>query len=422
MPERSAKRTIGFFDDSVGPGGTTRYLSNLISGLDRDEFDLVLLALTSRAWHRELEPFGLRIVTLAPPAAAGSATPAAAVTEQTPPTRRRRIQMPKWIAAWLGLLKEIVQLRRLFRKCRVDLLHSNNAGAEPAPIAARLAGVPIVLATWHVDSTYDLEGTRSGLRYRLLEMACMRSLHHAISVSHATAADWVRRCHLPKSYGRKITVIHNGIAVDSLRRRVTLAEAKAAAGLAQRLVVGSTGRLEPAKGYEFVIRALPAIVAKYPQTLLRIAGRGELQTGLAELARSLGVEGNLEFTGFVSDIQSFLETLDIYVQPSLCEALPMAVLEACAVGMPVVASDVGGVGECIRQNRTGIVVPARDPQALSEAVVRLLEDAQLRERMALEGQMLMAEGFRKETMVAETVAVYRRLFGSERSGASSDNL
>ena len=411
MPQRSAKRTIGFFDDSPGPGGTTRYLSNLISGLDRDEFDLVLLALSARAWHRELEPFGVRVVTLAPGGPAEPGTPAAAASERAPATRGRQVRIPKFVAAWLGLLKEIAQLRRLFRKCRVDLLHSSNAGAEPAPIAARLAGVPIVLATWHVDSTYDLEGTRSGLRYRLLEMLCMRSLHHAISVSHATAADWVRRCRLPKSYGRRITVIHNGIAVDGLRRRVTVAEAKAAAGLGDRLVLGSTGRLEPAKGYEYLIRALPAIVAKYPQTLLRIAGRGELQPGLAELARSLAVEGNLEFTGFVSDIQSFLETLDIYIQPSQCEALGLGVLEASAVGVPVIGSEVGGLVEAISRDRTGIIVPARDPEALSDAVLKLAEARTLREGMAREGQMYMSEEFRREAMVEKTVRVYRKLLG-----------
>ncbi len=87
----------------------------------------------------------------------------------------------------------------------------------------------------------------------------------------------------------------------------------------------------------------------------------------------------------------------------------MAILEACAVGIPVVASDVGGVGECIRQNRTGIVVPARDPQALSGALMRLLGDAELREKMAVEGRMLMAEGFRRDSMVEQTVGVYRRL-------------
>jgi glycosyltransferase involved in cell wall biosynthesis len=412
MPEHGTKKTIGFFDGSSGPGGTTRYLFNLISGLSRDDFDLVLFALVPYPWHREFESLGVRVLTLA---AVEAATPVSTESGRDSTQRHRsHIRIPKCVAWWLGLLKEVMQLRRLFRKVPVDLLHSNNAGAEPAPIAARLAGVPIVLATWHVDSTYDLEGTRSGLHYRLLEMACMRSLHHAISVSHATAADWVRRCHLPKSYRRRITVIHNGIAVEALRRRVTVAEAKAAAGLADKLVLGSTGRLEPAKGYEYLIRALPAIVAKYPETLLRIAGRGELQSRLGELARSLGVAGNLEFTGFVLDIRSFLETLDIYVQPSLCEALGLGVLEASAVGVPVIGSEVGGLVESICHGRNGILVPARDPQALSGAVLRLLGDAHLREKMAVEGPMLMADAFRSETMVAETVTVYRRLLGTGR--------
>jgi glycosyltransferase involved in cell wall biosynthesis len=404
------KKTIGLIDDSVSPGGTTRYLSNLISGLDRDEFDLVLFAPSPQSWHLELESSGVRIVTLQP---AASVAPTSAVQEEGPPLRPRRFRAPKSVAWWMGLLKEILRLRRLFKLYPVNLLHTNNAGAEPAPIAARLAGVPIVLATWHVDSTYDLDGTRSGLRYRLLEMVCMRCLHHAISVSHATAVDWLRRCHLPASYRRKLTVIHNGIPVESLRRRVPLAEAKAAAGLGGRLVIGSLGRLEPAKGYEYLIRALPAVVAAYPQTLVRIAGRGALQSGLTDLARSLGVEKHLEFTGFNADIQSFLETLDIYVQPSLCEALPMSILEACAVGMPVIASEVGGVAECVRHGRTGLVVPPRDSQALSQAIAALAQDPPLRDTMTLEAEALMSQQFRRETMVEKTLAVYRALLAGE---------
>ena len=405
------KKTIGFIDDSVSPGGTTRYLSNLISGLGRDEFDLVLFAPSPQSWHRELESSGVRIVTLQP---AASVAPTSAVQEEGPPLRPRRFRAPKSVAWWMGLLKEILRLRRLFKLCPVNLLHTNNAGAEPAPIAARLAGVPIVLATWHVDSTYDLDGTRSGLRYRLLEMVCMRCLHHAISVSQATAADWVRRCHLPASYRRKLTVIHNGIPVESLRRRVPLAEAKAAAGLTGRLVIGSLGRLEPAKGYEYLIRALPAVVAAYPQTLVRIAGRGALQSGLTDLARSLGVEKHLEFTGFNADIQSFLETLDIYVQPSLCEALGLGLLEASAVGVPVIGSDVGGLVECIRDTRTGLIVPPRDPEALSQAISTLAEDVLLRKKMTREGQMFMLDEFRREAMVEKTVAVYRKLLAADR--------
>jgi glycosyltransferase involved in cell wall biosynthesis len=407
------KKTIGFFDCSTG-GGTARYFSILISGMSRDEFDLILFALSPQAWHRELESLGVRVVTLAPGTAAGASPEGQG--PDPPKRRRRRIPLPKSFGWWLWMVLQTIKLRRLFKEHPVDLLHWNNIGVEAAPFAARLAGVSVVLSTLHVDSTYDLDGSRRGLQYRLLDMLCMRSLHHSISVSRATAVEWFRRCRLPESYWRKVTIVHNGISVESLRRRLPLAQAKAQAGLTGRLVIGCLGRLQPAKGYEFLIRALPSIVAAYPQTLLRIAGPGTLLPQLTDLARSLGVERHLEFTGHTADIRSFLEAIDIFVQPSLCEALPFTILEACSVGMPVVATDVGGVSECIRDGETGLVVPARDPEALSRAILMLAGDAPLRQAMAERAQAFMLEGFQSTMMVEKTVAVYRGLLGVELAG------
>jgi glycosyltransferase involved in cell wall biosynthesis len=399
------KKTIGFYDDSQGPGGTTRYLLNLISGLDRSEFDLVFLAPHARSWHSDLVAAGLEVVTLFAEKAAENPVAKAA----TSPAARAPDRVPGALAWTLGLTKEVVLLRKLFRRRHVDLLHSNNAGAEAAPIAARMAGVAPVIATWHVDSTYDLAGVRGGWRYRQLEKTCMRSLHHVISVSKATAADWIGRCNLGESYWRRVTVIHNGVDTDKLTRTRSIEDAKAAAGLSGRMVIGSAGRLDAAKGYEYLIRGLPDLVQARPDVLVRIAGRGPLQAELLQLARSLGVERHLDLAGFVDDTRAFLEAVDIYVQPSLCEALPMAVLEACAVGLPVVASQVGGVAECVRDGEMGFVVPARQPVALVNALVRLAADPVIRERMGAEARRVAREHFECGQMVRKTVEVYRRL-------------
>jgi glycosyltransferase involved in cell wall biosynthesis len=405
MGNSSAKKVIGYYDDSVNPGGTTRYLSTLISGLNRSEFDVIVFAPEPRPWHRDFEAIGCELVTLKSAAAEHSPAPSHGGTQASSSKPRLRA-----FAGWfLGLAKETMRLRRLFQTRRVDLLHSNNAGAEPAPIAARLAGVPVVIATWHVDSTYDLDNVRSGPRYRLLERACMRSLHHAISVSHAVSDDWMRRCGLPASWRKRITVIHNGIDIDGLCRRRSLCDAKAEAGLGEKLVIGSIGRLDAAKGYEYLIKALPKIIDRHPEALLRIAGRGDLLEPLEQLARELGVDSSLEFTGFTADVQSFLECIDIYVQPSLCEALGLSILEACAVGVPVIGSNVGGLPESIRQGRTGFLVPPRQPDALAEAVLRMADKPSLRARMAEEARRVVSENFRREQMVEETVSVYRRL-------------
>jgi glycosyltransferase involved in cell wall biosynthesis len=408
------KYVIGYYDDSKSPGGTTRYLLTLLSGLNRDEFEPILFALVDRAWHKDAAALGVKIVLLKEPQ---DSTPVSAPGPVSSP--RRRITLPKKIAWTLGIAREISALQRLFNKHAVDLLHSNNAGAEPAPIAARISRVPCVLATWHVDPSYDLENLRNTWNYRLLEMASMRAPHHNIAVSKATACAWIRRCLFSSRRAvESITIVHNGVDVAKLSRAASIQTAKIKHGWDDRLVIGSVGRLDAAKGYEYLLRALPEVFNRYEDIVVRIAGSGELLEQLRDMAAQLGLGDRVEFLGFTANVKDFLESIDIYVQPSLCEALPMAILEASAVGVPVVASDVGGVAECIVDGETGYVVPPRDPEALGNAIAKLVFDPSLRIRMGKAASRLIRERFRDDQMVNATQDVYRDLLGAMKSGTS----
>lgn len=402
-------RTIGYYDDGASRGGTTRYLMELLEALDRQRFQPVFFAPQERDWHADLRALDVEVVTLraatrgdAPTGAVPSLSPAG------PPGAGKRCFRPPAGLAWsAGVALELRRLERLFRQRPVDLLHSNNTGAEVAPIAARLAGIPRVLGTWHVDSTYDLAGSRGALRYRLLERASMLALHRAIAVSEATRQDWLVRCRLGARYEGRVIVIHNGIAPERVERQQPREAARARFNLpTAAVVVGSLGRLDPAKGYEYLIRALPEIVRAEPRALVAIAGRGPLETELRELARHRGVESAVRFLGFVANVREALECMDIYVQPSLCEAHPLSLLEAGAMGLPLVVSAVGGMPESIEEGRTGCVVPARDPAALARALIPLLQDRPQREAMGQHARAKSLAEFTRDRMVARTVAVY----------------
>jgi glycosyltransferase involved in cell wall biosynthesis len=402
------KYVIGYYDESKGPGGTTRYLLTLLAGLNQDEFQPVLFALEDRAWHKDAVALGAKIVLLKE-----SKDPIPASAPGPVSSRPRPIKLPKKIAWILGTAREISALRQLFNKHAVDLLHSNNAGAEPAPIAARISRVPHVLATLHVDPSYDLENLRNSWNDRLLEMISMRAQHHSIAVSEATACAWIRRCHFSKRRAADaITVIHNGVDPTRLERTQSIQAAKAKRGWDDKLVIGSVGRLEAAKGYEYLLRALPEIFKAHPDVVVRIAGSGELLGTLKDLAAELGLGDRVEFLGFTANVKDFLESIDIYVQPSLCEALPMAILEASAVGIPVVASDVGGVAECVFDGETGYITPPRDPDSLGKAIAKLICDPALRVYMGKAASRLVRENFRHDQMVKATQDVYRRLLKS----------
>jgi glycosyltransferase involved in cell wall biosynthesis len=405
------KYVVGYYDDSKSPGGTTRYLLTLLSGLDRDEFQPVLFALEHRTWHKDAAALGTKIVLLNPAPVGGDPAP---VRSPEPVSKAPiRIKLPKKVAWTLGTMREISMLRQLFNKHTVDLLHTNNAGAEPAPIAARLSSIPRVLATLHVDPSYDLENLRNSWSDRLLEMTSMRAQHHSIAVSNATADAWIRRCMFSsKRADHAITVIHNGVDVAKLKRTQSIQTAKASRGWDNKFVIGSIGRLEAAKGYEFLLRGLPEIFKRNANLVVEVAGRGDLLDRLEKLAAELGIGDRVEFLGFTANVKDFLEGIDVYVQPSLCEALGIANLEASAMGVPVVASDVGGIPECVIDGETGFTVPARNPEALCNAIAQLISDPALREQMGKAGRKLVQEKFRDDQMVQATQQVYRSLLTS----------
>jgi glycosyltransferase involved in cell wall biosynthesis len=228
---------------------------------------------------------------------------------------------------------------------------------------------------------------------------------------------------LSPAYEQRVTVIHNGIDPDRVRRQRAREEAKALFGLpADAVVIGSLGRLDPAKGFEYLVRALPKLLRAEPHSLVVIAGSGPLQSQIQELARSLGVEGALRLLGFVADVRSALECMDVYVQPSLCEAHPLSLLEAGAIGLPLVVSAIGGMPESIAEGRTGYIVPPRDPEALVRALVPLVVDRSLRETMGREARAKSLTEFTRDRMVVRTMAVYDEMLGAESGRVGTAEL
>jgi len=398
---------IGFYDDSLGPGGTTRYLLELLDGLDRNTFHPVFFAVERLPWHDALVARGVELVLLHPAAPAAEASTEAKAAGPERPARKKG-RLPQSVAWSLGLAGEIRTLIRLFKKQPVDLLHSNNAGAEPASIAARLAGVPRVLAFFHVDSTYDF-GKRSSWRYRKLERWSVGSLDQAIAPTENTKQDWIKRTGLNR-YQSKTTVIHYGVPVERMQRRGSIRDAKAALDIPEdAIVIASLGRLEGHKGYEYLIRALPEILREEPKALAVIAGRGPQEGELRELAQQLGVAHALRLLGFVDEIRDVLEAADIYIQPSLCETTGIALLEAGCLCVPLLGSAVGGIPEVIVDGVTGLLFPPRDPEQLAGTAIRLLRNPELGAQLGRAARERVKQEFLPADMVAKTTEVYLRM-------------
>ncbi len=146
-----------------------------------------------------------------------------------------------------------------------------------------------------------------------------------------------------------------------------------------------------------------------PEAYFVHAGTGPLGTALSQRAQQLGVANRIRWLGYRPDVRDVLEACDVYVQPSWCEAHPFSLLEAGAAGLPVVATDVGGQAEILDEGAAGLLVPARQPEALAGAVIRTLRSPGLRRELGGALRTRIATAYNQARMVDATFAVYDRL-------------
>lgn len=399
-------RTRLGFDIAPSQSGPGRYVSALVNGLDRDEFEVVFPAESTGGGNRANE-FASRELESTNGDVSSNWIRNALVTLS-----------PKTLRLWKGFEACAREQARWIKKERIDIFHAQSCGCEEAPLAARMAGVRHVLGTFHVDSTYDLDGVRSGIGHRALENISNRCLHHAVAVSEATKKDWIQRTRIS---GKRITTVHNGVDPERFKTRLHRDEARQSLGLSSSsLLVGGVGRLDTAKGYEFAIRAIAQLASRFPQLQMVIAGSGDLRESLERLSVELGVTDRIIFLGFCKDVDVVYDALDVFMLSSLCEALPFALLEAMAHELPVVGTTVAGVPEVIVPGVTGFLAEPRDPDALATGLIPLLESEELRRSAGAAGRERVVRHFNERDMIRKTIEVYRRILsGSHTQSAAA---
>jgi L-malate glycosyltransferase len=171
-------------------------------------------------------------------------------------------------------------------------------------------------------------------------------------------------------------------------------------------IVGIIARLSDVKGHDTLIRAFADILKAFPQARLLIVGEGPEEKTLRALAEELGLSQHIEFFKIVNRTAGMLPLFDVFVMPSLQEGLGLSVMEAQAAGLPVVASRVGGLPDLIEHNRTGILVEPKDPKALAQAVIEVLQDPAKARDMGQMARLSVEKHYGAEQMVAKTVELY----------------
>ncbi|HEU5162718.1 MAG TPA: glycosyltransferase family 4 protein, partial [Thermoanaerobaculia bacterium] len=278
----------------------------------------------------------------------------------------------------------------------IDVIHAHLTYASiwGALVASR-AGVPLV-ATLHTLPVQGGFRSRDAIRQSLMAWLLRRSAARVIAVSNAQAESWIGRRLLPRS---SVAVVPNGVAVPSpaVRRDLEIAGT----------VIGTAAVLREGKGIDVLLRAFRRIHEFEPKSVLAIAGDGPLAPRLRAEAEALGVAGSVRWLGYREDIPALLASFDLFVHPTLFDALPTSVLEAMAAGVPVVASATGGVPEIITDGRDGLLVLPGDDAALASAVIRLLRHRSLLREIGAAGRARVAAAFSAERWAASLGAIYR---------------
>ena len=201
-------------------------------------------------------------------------------------------------------------------------------------------------------------------------------------------------------YTERVALIHNGIEIPP-----TVCS-KAADG---RFVIGSSGRLFPVKDYPLMVRIAQELAPKR-EICFVLAGDGPERVALEKAIDECGLAGRFALKGHLEDMDSFYRGLDIYLNTSVHEGIPMAILEGMARGLPVIAPQVGGVGDIIEDGVEGFLVSNRDPKAFAEKCLRL-QNAELRQRMGQAARAKVERGFSAEHMARKYYQLYRELAG-----------
>ncbi|MDA8084293.1 MAG: glycosyltransferase [Nitrospiraceae bacterium] len=271
-------------------------------------------------------------------------------------------------------LVSIASLVGIIRRDRIDLVIANSPKEYwPAVIASRLTGRKVILVR-HLTRRISL-ATRTLIN---------SSADCVIAVSRSVR----RELELSGIRENIIREVYNGVPVERIREALKEREStRAETGyLPGDLVIGFAGRLHPEKGLDCLIAAFGRIARHYPQARLLIVGDGRERQTMLRAAAGMHLEDRVRFTGRIDPVYRMYAAMDIFVMPSICEeAFGFAAAEAMAMGRPVIASNSGGLAELITHEVDGLLVRPGDPESLTTALIRLIENPEERRSFAARG-------------------------------------
>jgi len=307
----------------------------------------------------------------------------------------------------------IFKLAQIINKRRIHVVHSQGLRTDfLARIASRLLrNSPKIISTVQMPvEGFDVNPLRKTI-YKYLDTVSERYVDKFITVSQTLKNSLIIDHKIPK---HKISKIYNGIELKEYKptdigewRKEIREEFRVPENV---FLIGAIGRMVWQKGFEFLIRSLPKIEKTKHETKTIIVGEGPERERVQNLAQRLMIEKNVYFAGFRNDVKKILSAIDVLVIPSLLEGFPMITLEAMAMAKPIIATDIDGINEQITNRENGVLIPAKNIDALAAEIINLIDDRKTAKVFGEKSRKKVEQKFSVEKMVKKTEATYNSLF------------
>jgi len=303
------------------------------------------------------------------------------------------------------------KLARILRRQRPHIVetHTAKAGAV-GRLAARLAGVPVVIHVFHGHVFHSYFGPAKTELFINIERGLARLTDRIITISPAQRRDVVDVYRIAPP--ERVITIPLGLDLGPFEaaRQSCRGQFRSSLGISPDIpLIGFVGRLTAVKNPRQFIEVAGRVIRESPQARFVFVGDGELRPALEEQVGALGLAQTVIFTGWQENMPAVYSDLDLLVLTSLNEGTPVTVIEALATGVPVVASEVGGVPDVVTHQETGLLVPSGDAEATAQAILQFLRAPERAQRLALAGQRVVLGRFDLRRLVNDMDALYHAL-------------
>ncbi|MBI5643649.1 MAG: glycosyltransferase family 4 protein [Deltaproteobacteria bacterium] len=364
----------------VGYGGSEKVLLTLMEHIDRKQIELIPVLFTrpgeaDNFFFKELDRSGRPY---------------------------HRIYVNNHRIKYLNPAVNFLSTYRLFKRERFDIIHTNGYRADILGIIiSKMAGLPS-MSTCHGYISTNLK-----LRaYNALDRFILRYSTRVLAVSEELKAVLI-------TGGVKKTnveVIENAVrTIPGLDQKNRREKRRVLSLKDDDFVIGYSGRLSEEKGVEYLIKAMDLLKKEGLPVKAVIMGEGHLRAGLEGLVKENMLEQSVQFTGFKSPIEEWIPALDVFVLPSLTEGTPMSLLEAMALGIPSIATRVGGVPNVIRHGANGFLISTRSPEEIRDSVIRLYSDRGLCESITNKARATINSSYNTRKWAAKIEGEYKRI-------------